>query len=253
MKILLFAGTTEGRALAERLAVLPVEVTVSVATEYGGEIFGPPPARCALRVGRLDAVGMETLLREGGYAMAIDATHPYAVEATGTIRLASAGAGIPRLRLLREEGSGDGCVRVASISEAVAHVARTEGNVLLATGSKDLDAFAAIPGFAERLYPRILPTPEALARCVELGYRKSHVVAMQGPFGRELNTAIMRHFGIRVLVTKDGGAEGGFREKLLAAADVGAEAVVVGRPAGDEGCSLEAIVEAVVQALEVRA
>ena len=49
----LFAGTTEGRLLAERLAGGPVKVHVFVATEYGGE--GLPQAENILvHEGRMD-------------------------------------------------------------------------------------------------------------------------------------------------------------------------------------------------------
>ena len=40
-EILIFAGTTEGRKLAEHLAGAGVRCTVSVATEYGAQILGP--------------------------------------------------------------------------------------------------------------------------------------------------------------------------------------------------------------------
>ena len=39
--ILLFAGTTEGRQLAEALKDQPVHLTVSVATEYGETLIAP--------------------------------------------------------------------------------------------------------------------------------------------------------------------------------------------------------------------
>ena len=44
-----------------------------------------------VRTGRLDAEGMPALLR--GAALCVDATHPYATEATRNIRAAAAAAG----------------------------------------------------------------------------------------------------------------------------------------------------------------
>lgn len=52
---------------------------------------------------------------------------------------------------------------------------------------------------------------------------------MHGPFSRALNAAILEQYRIRWMVTKDGGAAGGFGEKLDAARDAGAELVVIGR------------------------
>ena len=51
-EILIFAGTTEGRELAEHLAGAGVHCTVSVATEYGAQILGPGKGRTVLQ-GRL--------------------------------------------------------------------------------------------------------------------------------------------------------------------------------------------------------
>lgn len=55
---------------------------------------------------------------------------------------------------------------------------------------------------------------------------------MQGPFSRALNEALIQQFEIRWLVTKDGGAAGGFAEKVQAAQSTGAQLVVLRRPPG---------------------
>ena len=51
---------------------------------------------------------------------------------------------------------------------------------------------------------------------------------MQGPFSFALNQAMMEQFHIRWLVTKDGGAAGGF--DAAAAFAAGAQLVVIRRP-----------------------
>ncbi len=67
-------------------------------------------------------------------------------------------------------------------------------------------------------------------------------MAVQGPFSREMNAAQLREYDCRLLVTKDGGKEGGFEEKLAAAAQTGARAAVIRRPE-ETGLSLEEIME----------
>ena len=54
---------------------------------------------------------------------------------------------------------------------------------------------------------------------------------MHGPFSQKLNEALLEQFHIRWLVTKDGGAAGGFPEKAAAAQSAGAALVVIRRPA----------------------
>lgn len=253
MNILLFAGTTEGRVLAERLAPLPVDVTICVATEYGGETLAGAPKRFAVRVGRLDADAMPDFMRRGAFDTVVDATHPYARQASANIHQACETLRLPYLRLLRDESErpGDGRCRIEvdSAEAAAGALAKTEGAVLLTTGSKDLSAYTVLPDFAERIYPRVLPSVESIRACEELGYRRSHIIAMQGPFSRELNLALMREYSIRVLVTKDGGAVGGFWEKMLAAEAAGALAVVIGRPREQDGLSLEEVFQAIVAKL----
>ena len=71
----------------------------------------------------------------------------------------------------------------------------------------------------------------ARAACEAAGVPHGNIIALQGPFTRELNEALMRRFDIGYLVTKDGGAPGGFGEKAQAARNVGARLVVIRRPA----------------------
>ena len=65
---------------------------------------------------------------------------------------------------------------------------------------------------------------------------------MQGPFSYELNLAMLRQIQAEYFVTKESGRAGGFAEKLRAAAEAGAVAVVIGRPEV-EGESLEAVMK----------
>ena len=87
----------------------------------------------------------------------------------------------------------------------------------------------------------MLPARESIAACEALGVPHRNIVAMQGPFSQELNAALIRQLGARYVVTKDGGAAGGFPEKAAAARETGAVLIVLRRPAEDGG-SYEEIV-----------
>ena len=226
MKIVIFSGTTEGRALSRELAAKGAEVTVCVATEYGREEQGIFSG-VTVRAGRLEAEGMAELMR--GAALCVDATHPYAVQATENIRSAAGQAGVPYRRLLRRESPlPEGGVAVTDAHEAAAYLAGRKGNILLTTGAKELAAFTPLGG--ERLYPRVLPSAESLDACEAAGIPRRNIIAMQGPFSEELNLALIRQFSIRYLVTKDGGEAGGFGQKAAAAAAGGAVLLVIRRP-----------------------
>lgn len=243
MKLLVFGGTTEGRILAERSSALGAEVTVSVATQVGAEeLAGMDGIR--VLIGRLDRSGMEALLP--GFDLCVDATHPYAVQATATIRAACENTGMPRLRLLRPASQIEGAVCVPNCKAAAEFLADRPGNILLTTGSKELSAFAGLG--PDRVYARVLPTHDGIAACEALDLSHSHILALQGPFSPKLNEAMLEQYKIRWLVTKDGGRAGGFEEKLAAARATGAELVLVERPP-DAGEDLEEILQQIKERL----
>ena len=225
MRIVIFSGTTEGRLLSHLLAEKGAAVTVCVATEYGCEEQGEAPGVTVL-TGRKTVEEMAELLQ--GSDLCVDATHPYAVEVTKSVRRACSEAGVPSRRLLRDRSADTDALVVDSAEAAAELLADREGNILLATGMKELPAFAGIS--PARLYPRVLPTGDSIAACERAGIPHRNVIAMQGPFSRELNEALIRQFHIVYLVTKDGGKAGGFQEKVQAAENTGIELVLIRRP-----------------------
>ena len=225
MKIVVFSGTTEGRRLSRALADAGAEVIVCVATEYGEREQGSYPGVQTCR-GPLSEEEKQRL--PSGAALCVDATHPYAVHVTASLERSCAAAGVPCLRLLRPESDTAGALLFDSADAAALFLAETEGNILLTTGAKELRAFADIP--PERLFPRVLPSHESLGACEALGIPRRNIIAMQGPFTREMNTATIRQYRIRWLLTKDGGKPGGFDEKAEAARETGARLLVLRRP-----------------------
>lgn len=226
MNIVIFSGTTEGRMLSHALAQRGIAVTVSVATEYGREEQGECDG-VTVSCGRKTIEEMQEMLR--GAALCVDATHPYAVEVTQNMRTACEMAGVPYRRLLRAASdTATDCVMVPSAQAAAEWLMPREGNILLTTGAKELAAFAPLGG--ERLYPRVLPVQSSLEGCIQAGIPHRNIIAMQGPFSEELNLALLHQFAIRWMVSKDGGATGGFPEKARAAERAGVPMVVIQRP-----------------------
>lgn len=227
MRLLIFGGTTEGRVLAQRLAEAGAQATVSVATPMGAEELADIPGLTVL-TGRRDAAAMQALLQD--FDLCIDATHPYASEASANIRAACTAAGIPLRRAARPASAViDAAFAADTTDDAAAFLAGTEGNILLTTGAKELPTFAALD--KTRLFARVLPTHEGISACEALGIPHRNIIAMQGPFGTVLNCAIIEQYHIAWLVTKDGGQAGGFAEKLEAARRTGAKVVLIRRPA----------------------
>ena len=243
-KICIFGGTTEGRKLAEFLSGQPCDVTVCVATDYGQTLL-PEGEHVSVSARRLPVGEIVSLLTEKRFDLVIDATHPYAQSITKSIASACRETGTLRWRLLRgASGVSPEHTYVETVSDAAAFLSETEGNILLTTGSKELAGFSQLPGFSERVWARVLPLQSSLDACAQAGLPASHIFAMQGPFSEAMNAAMLRTIGAQYLVTKDGGAPGGFEEKEAAAKSAGARLVVIGRPPEEEGLSLSKTISA---------
>ena len=234
-KICIFAGTTEGRELVEFLSNQPVSVTACVATEYG-ETLLPPRENLTISAHRLTAREMEDLFGKERFDLVVDATHPYASVVTENIAATCRVTGIEYLRLQRSGAAmPKDAVFAANIEEAVSYLNSVEGNLLLTTGSKELNKFTLLQNFADRVYARVLPMEESLQLCESAGLKPAHILAMQGPFSKEMNVAMLKSVDAKFLVTKDSGSKGGFEEKIAAARETGAKLVVIGRPPQRDG------------------
>ena len=238
-KICIFAGTTEGRRLAEALHA-SYDLTVCVATEYG-EVLLDGIDGIRIHTGRMDSEQMTAFFGENNFELIIDATHPYAVLVTENIRAAAAETSIEYMRILRDCGETDGAVYVDSVASARDYLNTVDGNILLTTGSKELHEYVGLD--MSRVWARVLPLASSLEACGEAGIMPSHIIAAQGPFSKELNIAELREIDAKWLVTKASGKNGGFDEKLSAAEAVGAKAIVIGAPKQVVGILLEAALD----------
>lgn len=205
-----------------------------MATEYGETVLKPDPL-VTVHKGRMEQEEIREFLQKGNFAAVVDATHPYAQRITSSIKEAMKGMDIPRLRLKREEdGYKSQAVCFGSNEICAKALEQTAGNILLTTGSRDLEIYCRSRQVRDRLYVRVLPAPESISKCIEQGICGRQIIAMQGPFSAEMNEAMIRQYNISCLVTKASGSAGGYEEKLEAAKRTGAKAYVIGRPQGSE-------------------
>lgn len=212
-ELLVFGGTTEGRALAEFCAAHALTAVFCVTTDYGAALL---PQSVTVRTGRLTAEEMADLMRKIGTSLVIDATHPYAQEATRNIRTACEITGIPCLRLLRESVpvTGETAPDMPTLLE---RMSRHEGSILCTLGSKSIPYLTQVRDFQQRLWLRLLPAETARRQCEALGFPAAHILWGKGPFTVEENIAHIRQSAATLLVTKESGTAGGYPEKIAAA------------------------------------
>lgn len=250
-KVLIFSGTTEGRELSEKLWKQGVNCEVCVATEYG-EMVMPQDSDMKIHQGRLSENEMEELMNKEQYLVVVDATHPFATEVTSHIMQSTKNASTPYVRLRREEGNyreeNEGNIRYFdSALECAKALCETSGNILLTTGSKELSVFCQDDTVKTRLVVRVLPGLESIQICKNMGIGGKQLIAMQGPFSKEMNLAMIHQYQIQCLVTKESGKNSGTDEKLEACEAAGIPVFMIRRPSEEgEGLSLEQTMERVL-------
>lgn len=246
-----FSGTSEGRQLADWAEKKGIEkdFIFFVATEYGGEMM-KEHVNIDVRQGRLTPDEMNDILGSEDVEYVIDATHPYATKVTDNIKTACNNE-FEYLRLYREriESNVDGLILADSIEEAVEILNNSTEKVLLTTGSKEISKFRDVIDKENRLIARVLPTVESINLCLDAGIEKRNIIAMQGPFTKELNVATMRQYGLKTLVTKDTGTVGGFQDKA-ALSELGYRVIIIKRPTDETGYSMTEIEEIILKNYE---
>ncbi|WP_313990483.1 precorrin-6A reductase [uncultured Selenomonas sp.] len=230
------AGTQDGREIVRRLCAAGHDVAASVVSSYGEQLLAAQKGsigRLIINDTPLDEDGLRIFFKEHGIHVFVDATHPYAVNVSRNAMTACAAAGIPYIRYERDmtDLSYEKVHLVHSYEEAAEVSARLGSRVFLTTGSRNLERFVkAAPLSACTLIARVLPTADVIALCEELGLTPAQIIAMQGPFSREMNRAMYEKYGAEVIVTKNSGTIGGTDEKFRAAEDLGLPVVVIDRP-----------------------
>ena len=230
--ILLIAGTKDGRKLAGFLIENNIEIIISVISNYGKELLQNYD-NIKINDKKLDTNELVELIFNEKIKLLIDASHPYAVNISKNAMTACNVSNIPYIRYEREEVpiTYEKVFIVDSYELAAMKAATLGKNIFLTIGSRNLKTFANSSALTNcNLIARILPTTEVLAECEKLNFMPMNIVAMQGPFSRELNRELFKHYNAEVIVTKNSGQVGGADTKLLAAEDLNLPVVMIDRP-----------------------
>ena len=227
-RVLVFGNTPESRSIARLLRQRGRQVVMSVTSEYARSLL-PPGTMC--HVGKLDAEGMLAFMRETAPHRIVDATHPYAVAAQENIRQAAQALGLPceRTHFDNIEGAWRESVEWVNTHEAVvAAIRRENGPMLLDIGH---DPLLPLPLHTDmtRLYPRITPNAQSVAACLQLGYPQENIIAIDGPFSRELTLAIFDAKNITGIVVRDVTDKSRLHEMVIPALERGVHVVMYGQ------------------------
>lgn len=250
--ILILAGTSDARELAMLVQQEGYPLLTTVVTESAAKSM--EEAGLPVRVGRMDAEEICKLIKEQHFEAVIDASHPFAEEASRNALSGARLAEVPYIRYERasvEEKPHPLITMVDDYAEAAAVAAEHKGVVMLTTGSKTLQVFTEklinLPDI--RLIARMLPRKDNMEKCEQLGVEQKNIVAIQGPFSKELNAALYKQYGVTLMITKESGKVGSVDEKLEAALELGIPTVMIARPKIEYGTVFSEF-DQVIQALK---
>lgn len=227
-KVLIFGSTPESRDMARMLRRRGRQVVISVVSEYGRSLL---PAGMVCHVGRLDAEAMLAFVREVAPNRIVDATHPYAVTAHQNIQTCAGTLGIPLERVQFadiKDAWRDAVEWVPTIEGLRQAILREKANMLLGIG-RDVVPTEKLDTDMHRLFARITPTPESVAAVTALGFPRENIIAMDGPFSRELTMALLEQKNITSVVVQDATDSDYLYEMVIPALEKGMHVIMYGQ------------------------
>lgn len=221
--ILILGGTAEARQLAD---VLGSDPRYAVQLSLAGRTRSPAEHTVPVRVGGFGgAEGLANHLRAQGFALLVDATHPYAARISANAVLASRMSGVPSIALRRAawvRQDGDRWQTVSSIGDAVSVLGATGRRVFLTLGRQELLAFEAAP--QHRYLIRSVDPVDPPLNVPDALY-----LTDRGPFRQDEEAALLRKHDIEIIVAKNSGGPASYG-KIAAARNLGIEVVLIDRP-----------------------
>jgi len=222
IRILMLGGTGEARALAVALdGTGRYETLLSLA----GRTEKPSSQPVPLRIGGFGgAEGLAAFLRDGGFDLLIDATHPFAARISRSASEAAAATGIPAFALRRPEWMaepGDRWTPVATIAEAIERLGPSPRRVFLAIGRQEAHRAEAAPQHSYLVRSVDPVEPPLVLPDVQL-------LLDRGPYDVASEVSLLRTHRIDALVTKNSGGSATYA-KIQAARQLGIDVFMVAR------------------------
>lgn len=238
-RILLLGGIGEALAIARRLGPQHLYSLAGL-----GKV--PDDLACEVRVGGYGgAEGLAGFIRERGFDLLLDATHPYAAQISANAARAAQLAGVPCWALRRpgwRASEGDDWREVADW-DALIKALMAFRRPLFTLGREPLEHLDEIPAHQHWT-----------VRCLQSlpGNARAEVLGARGPFTLEGERELFTRLGTDVLVSKNSGSQA-TEPKLQIARERGVPVLILARPELPAVDRAFDSVEALWEALEPRA
>jgi len=213
--IWVIGGTKDSRDFLEKFLKYESNIIVSTATEYGTKLIENLPVKTSSK--KMDKEAMLKFVESNKITKVIDTSHPYAFEVSKNAMDVAEEKNIQYFRFEREKVDilPKKYKNFEEIENLIKYIENLEGNILVTLGSNNVPLFKDLKNLPN-IYFRILSKWDMVKRCEDNNILPKNIIAMQGPFTENLNTAMMEQFNIKYLITKKAGDTGGEREKVSA-------------------------------------
>lgn len=234
------------------------EVQSVAAVEHGSRVVVHNTAMAVVEEYSIES-GLETVFNSRAVRMVIDATRPFPEGISMLAKDLCRKNNIQYIRFVRDEvdlPENSLLFPVCSWEEAAQKAAELGNTIFLTTGSYNLELFLKHPAMAgKRIVVRVLPEHRVIEAVQSLGVTSRDIVAMQGPFSKDMNRITFKMYNASVIVTKDSGRVGGTDSKISAALGLKIPVVIIKRPKllekdGDTVNTYEQILEKVALLLK---
>lgn len=234
--IWIIGGTTEARELIDSLGDFN-DYIVTIATEGGKEFLNTDK----IFIGRLNKDQMISFAKDNNIHMIVDLSHPYAKIVSDNAKLVAKELNIEYLRYVRKRTDfNEDEIYLNSYEECYEFLSNVKATVFFTTGSKNIRDFEKIRGNNRFIY-RVLPALESIQICNDNNIHMNDIVAILGPFSKDLNKALLKNYKTDYCVMKDSGDVGGTLEKVLACRELGIKAIIIGRKEEEISIDLKTI------------
>lgn len=237
MRVMVISGTSDAVKIIDYLSTMEDNIIIATTTtSYGAELASGAGADEVL-VGGLGVAAMVDVIHKKKVDLLLDATHPFASQATLTAIEAAKSAEIAYIRFERPAIPHQNIKKLHLVNDfneaskkATELVRQTKNRRVM-----HLAGVSTLPMVLENVSPenlivRVLPAVYSIKKCLELGIPSENIIAMQGTFSSDFNKALMAEFNVDVIITKESGESGGTLSKLEAASQLEIPVVMVKRP-----------------------
>jgi len=232
---MVMAGTKDAANIIKKLSTTgKFNILATTTTKYGADIAKSAGADKVISKGLTDKEITE-VIKTNSIDILVDATHPFAVDATKNAIKASENAKIRYIRFERPReflNENNLIHEVSSFDEAASKVLELtchEDKILHLAGVLTL-AHILDGVNSSRVFARVIPSIDSIQKCLDLGLKQKNIIAMQGVFSKEFNKALMEEYNISLIITKESGETGGTLAKIKAAIELDVHVVIVMRP-----------------------